>query len=269
MGAALCTGTAVATLLATLAEPAAAASAAGSHAQFRHIRLEVPAFPSGMLVRQRPLELEEIASLEFQQATITWKMNNLMGAIRLFLQSAQKGHEVGEYCFRWGQYHELPPPDINQAIRWYSRGARMNHKACTTMLGKLHLALGQKEKAKQLLVKTAAPESIGGARGDSLAQWFLAELSLGAGKLRDAVRWWKRSAENGDIDAMMRLAKLFTQGGIGIPREEMRARHWLLAAAAHGHQEALGQVSTDLSGAGDRPKVERVWIKHMEEQGWC
>merc|ERR1740123_2116504 len=201
------------------------------------------------------MELQEIANWEFQQATKTWGMNNLMGAIRLFLRSAQKGHEVGEYCFRWGQYHELPPPDINQAIRWYSRGARMNHKACTTMLGKLHIAVGQKERAKQLLVRTATPE--GFATGDSLAQWFLAELNLSAGKLREAVRWWKRSAENGDIDAMMRLAKVFTQGGIGIPQEAMRARHWLLAAAAHGHQEALGQLNMDISGSQvGRPKVE-------------
>eukprot|EP00443_Scrippsiella_acuminata_P072924 CAMPEP_0115373628 /NCGR_PEP_ID=MMETSP0271-20121206/1533_1 /TAXON_ID=71861 /ORGANISM="Scrippsiella trochoidea, Strain CCMP3099" /LENGTH=210 /DNA_ID=CAMNT_0002796643 /DNA_START=18 /DNA_END=647 /DNA_ORIENTATION=- len=189
------------------------------------------------------LQLQEIAVHEFQQATERWQLQNLMGAIQLFLRSAQKGHEVGEYCFRWGQYHELPPSDIQQALRWYSRGARMNHKGSTTMLGKLHYALGQKDKAEKWLRRTAAPRSYGGEFGDSLAQWFMGEMSFQAGELRKAVRWWKRSAENGDVDAMMRLFTVFSQGGSGIPREPMLGRHWLLAAAAHGHQEALSRVA--------------------------
>merc|ERR1719401_2923039 len=131
------------------------------------------------------MDLEEIASLEFQQATTTWRLNNLMGAIRLFLRSAQKGHEVGEYCFRWGQYHEFPPSDIQQAIRWYQRGARMNHQASLTMLGKLHYALGHKAQAQEWLRRTASPRADGGEFGDSLAQWFLAELMMQGGALRD------------------------------------------------------------------------------------
>jgi len=264
MGAAIQRGTIAIALLAVFLEDADATQ----HARFAHMRLEEPPIVISNLSSSSwsQLDLQGIARFEFQQARTTWRMNNLMGAIRLFLRSAQKGHEVGEYCFRWGQYHELPPPDIHQAVRWYARGARMNHKACTTMLGKLHVVLGQKDKAKEILERTATPEGFGS--GDSLAQWFLAELNLGSGKLRDAVRWWKRSAENGDIDAMMRLAKVFTQGAIGIPQEKMRGRHWLLAAAAHGHQEALGQLSLDISATTFKPKVEIEWIKHMEDQGW-
>merc|ERR1712232_1169421 len=186
---------------------------------------------------------QEIAAFEFQQASEAWQLQNLLGAIRLFLRSAQKGHEGGEFCFRWGQYHELPPADIVQALRWYARGARMNHRACTTMLGKLHFAMGHHTQAREWLRRTATPRSDGGDSGDSLAQWFLAELSLQGGSFREAVRWWKRSAENGDIDAMMRLVQVFGKGATGIPRETMRARHWLYAAAAHGHQEALGKIT--------------------------
>eukprot|EP00439_Symbiodinium_sp_Y106_P007982 s3647_g1.t1 len=100
-------------------------------------------------------------------------------------------------------YHELPPSDIKQALRWYRRGARMNHKGSTTMLGKLHLAAGQKEKALHFLQRTGLPQRSletprtlrrsdvldrghGGERGDSLAQWFLGELFMQSAKLRDA-----------------------------------------------------------------------------------
>mmetsp|Transcript_127088 Transcript_127088/g.353856 ORF Transcript_127088/g.353856 Transcript_127088/m.353856 type:complete len:256 (+) Transcript_127088:47-814(+) len=210
--------------------------------------------------------LEEIAALEFQEAVEAWQLQNLLGAIRLYLRSAQKGYEVGEYCFRWGQYHELPPSDIQQALRWYSRGARMKHKACTTMLGKLHFALGHHAAARHWLSRTAKPYGDGGPQGDSLAQWFMAEMSMQGGAFRDAVRWWKRSAENGDVDAMMRLSQVFAQGAVGIPREAMRARHWLFAAAAHGHQDALGLVSWNKPG---RPQVEQRWIEVMEKHGWA
>mmetsp|Transcript_86023 Transcript_86023/g.251711 ORF Transcript_86023/g.251711 Transcript_86023/m.251711 type:complete len:253 (-) Transcript_86023:76-834(-) len=212
-----------------------------------------------------PRGLQEIAALEFQEAVEAWQLQNLLGAIRLFRRSAQKGYEVGEYCYRWGQYHELPPSDIPQAVRWYRRGARMNHKASLTMLGKLHLAMGHAQEARRWLSRTAAPRGDGGASGDSLAQWFLAEMSFQRGALREAIRWWKRSAENGDVDAMMRLSQVFGGGGAGVPQESLRSRHWLLAAAANGHQEALGGV--DWSEPG-RPEVEQRWIEDMQQQGW-
>merc|ERR1719401_571155 len=115
------------------------------------------------------MDLQAIANLEFHEASEAWQLQNLLGSIQLFLRSAQKGHEVGEYCFRWGQYHELPPSDIPQALRWYKRGARLNHRACTTMLGKLLLALGYRDKAKEMLSRMAVPHGSGGEHGDSLA----------------------------------------------------------------------------------------------------
>lgn len=216
-----------------------------------------------------PLELQlgDIARHEFHEAVAMWQLQNLLGAMQLFLRSAQKGHEVGELCFRWGQYHELPPPDIKQAMRWYTRGVRMNHKACTTMLGKLKMAVGQPEEATSILRRTAMPASYGGEHGDSLAQWFLAEMNLQTGQFREAVRWWKRSAENGDVDAMMRLSAVFSQGAAGIPREEARSQHWLLAAAASGHQEALTKVPWSMDEA-NLTKVARQWMGEMQDMGW-
>jgi TPR repeat protein len=155
---------------------------------------------------------------------------------------------------------------MQQAMRWYQRGARLLHSGCTTSVGKLHFTQGQHQLARQWLSQTAAPHGPGGETGDSLAQWFLAELHFQGGALRNAVRWWKRSAENGDVDAMMRLHSVFLQGGVGIPQEWMRSRHWLFAAAAHGHQEALGKVTWDVA---DRPAVEMRWLKDMEQRGWA
>jgi len=210
-------------------------------------------------------DLEDIAALEYQEAEKAWQHQKLLPAIQLFKRSAQKGHEVGEYCFRWGQYHELAPSDFKQAIRWYQRGAKLLHKASMTSLGKIYFASGHHARAQQWLSLTAKPHGPGGETGDSLAQWFLAEIHMQGGAMRLAVRWWKRSAENGDIDAMMRLSHVFSEGGAGIPQELMRSRHWLFAAAANGHQNALSNVTWNKQ---DRPVVERRWIESMERYGW-
>eukprot|EP00438_Fugacium_kawagutii_P022139 Skav230298 [mRNA] locus=scaffold2934:180046:185070:- [translate_table: standard] len=181
--------------------------------------------------------LERAARAEYELGVQAWNLRQAEQGLELFLKSAQKGHEVGEYCFRFGMYHELPPSDMQQAFRWYKRGARMNHRASTTMLGKLHMAAGHWEEAMRFLQRTGLPHTerlgidesfrsedlagkgYGGERGDSLAQWFLGELFLQSAKLRHAVKWWKRSAENGDSDAMMRLSQVFRDGAIGVPQE--------------------------------------------------
>lgn len=210
-------------------------------------------------------DLEDIAALEYQEAEKAWQHQKLLPAIQLFKRSAQKGHEVGEYCYRWGQYHELAPSDYQQAIRWYQRGAKLLHKASMTNLGKIYFHSGHHTRAQQWLSLTAKPRGPGGETGDSLAQWFLAEIHMQGGAMRLAVRWWKRSAENGDIDAMMRLSHVFSEGGAGIPKELMRSRHWLFAAAASGHQNALSNVTWNKT---DRPVVEKRWIDNMERHGW-
>lgn len=45
----------------------------------------------------------------------------------------------------------------------------------------------------------------------------------------------------------------------------MLARHWLFAAAAHGHKDALDHVNW--AGA-KRPRVEQKWMDLMEDRGW-
>lgn len=239
----------------------------GTQGRFQQITLEKLRVENSARTRVADRQLEDIAKEQFQEATISWNSQNLLGAMELFLKSAQKGNEIGEYCFRQGQYAELPPSDFKQAVRWYMRGARFNHQACITMLGKLRMSMGLSSDADSTLKLTAAPNGIGGTTGDSLAQWFLAEMNLKTGKIRNAVKWWKRSAENGDMDAMMRLSQVFSTGSPGIPQEELRGQHWKFTAAVHGHQEALQQVPWGVDES-NLTKVERAWMRALEDKGW-
>ena len=57
----------------------------------------------------------------------------------------------------------------------------------------------------------------------------MGELFLQSAKLRDAVKWWKLSADNGDSDAMMRLSQVLREGAIGVPQEsEKWGDRWMI-----------------------------------------
>jgi len=271
----------------------AAASPSGSKSKKVPIEelpklLLMPPEPSGLLPGIRPhnsMELQVLAARDFQKGNELWELRQLMEGIKSFGKSAQRGHGVADYCFRWGQYHELAPADVPQALRWYRRGARMNHGPSVAMLAKLLFVQGDRLRAELYWRRLADPQasfsvlnisrqapvqphrSLGGASGDAVSQWFIAEAKFQTGTLRDAVRWWKRSAENGDVDAMMRLHSVFAVGGAGIPQEHIRARHWLFAAAANGHQEALKAIPWR-APEGGHSAVERRWMQTMEAQGW-
>lgn len=124
-------------------------------ASFVHLIPQVPwqALPS------LDVGLERAARAEYEMGLQAWNLRQAEQGLELFLKSAQKGHEVGEYCFRYGMYHEFPPSDMQQAFRWYKRGARMNHKGSTTMLGKLHLAAGHRDEAMHFLQRTGLPNT--------------------------------------------------------------------------------------------------------------
>eukprot|EP00929_Paragymnodinium_shiwhaense_P081023 TRINITY_DN42304_c0_g1_i1.p1 TRINITY_DN42304_c0_g1~~TRINITY_DN42304_c0_g1_i1.p1 ORF type:complete len:326 (+),score=67.74 TRINITY_DN42304_c0_g1_i1:70-1047(+) len=251
--------------------------------------LEVPRAPTGLAdgtIVAASLQLPLLAAKDAQQAEELWELRNLLGSIQLLLRSAQRGHKVAEYCFRWGQYHELPPSDMAQALRWYRRGARMNHLPSITMIGKLAFVQGQRQMAENWWGLIASPlgarprvqgyklgsltlnSGLGGATGDSLAQWFLAESCKSTERHREAVRWWKRCAANGDTDAMMRLVDTFSSGAPGIPREDERAKYWLSAAAALGDKRALSEFFDNRTESAPASTVERSSILKMERQGW-
>jgi len=126
-----------------------------SASSFVHLIPQVPwqALPS------LDVGLERAARAEYEMGVQAWNLRQAEQGLELFLKSAQKGHEVGEYCFRYGMYHEFPPSDMQQAFRWYKRGARMNHKGSTTMLGKLHMAAGHRDEAMHFLQRTGLPNT--------------------------------------------------------------------------------------------------------------
>ena len=83
--------------------------------------------------------------------------------------------------------------------------------------------------------------------GNEEAQYHLGLIyDTGSGVERspkDAEKWYKRAANQGNVDATYYLSLLYSSQNSGIRRDEKEAHRLLLAAAEQGHPEALKKVA--------------------------
>lgn len=83
--------------------------------------------------------------------------------------------------------------------------------------------------------------------GDILAQYHLA-LLLDVGKWTrrnplEALKWYKRAAENGYVKAQYFLARMYEAQESGIPQNLAAARQWYQKAAGMGHRGAKERLA--------------------------
>ena len=55
---------------------------------------------------------------------------------------------------------------------------------------------------------------------------------------KEAVRWYRLSAEQGNADAQYNLAKMYYQG-LGVPKDYVSAHMWINLAASNGEEGAI------------------------------
>ena len=54
---------------------------------------------------------------------------------------------------------------------------------------------------------------------------------------KEAFKWYKKAAEQGDCDAQYYLSKLYLKG-VGTDVDEDKAKYWLIKAHENGHKNA-------------------------------
>ncbi len=98
---------------------------------------------------------------------------------------------------------------------------------------------GSRAAAEQALQRLAKA-------GNQRASLELAELLQGDGRLGEAVRWWAAPAQQGRVEAMLKLAACYMQSeGLresGLGRSYKKAAAWLLRALKSGSAEAAYQL---------------------------
>src|ERR1700685_2487684 len=69
--------------------------------------------------------------------------------------------------------------------------------------------------------------------GDAQAMYALGGILYQQQNLTEAEQWWRKAAEQGNVDAMSNLAAVLSETD---PNEAVT---WLTRAAAHGHELAM------------------------------
>ena len=55
---------------------------------------------------------------------------------------------------------------------------------------------------------------------------------------KEAVKWWKLSAEQGDADAQFNLGGMYGKGQ-GVPQDYASAHMWFNLSGSNGHKDAV------------------------------
>ncbi len=141
------------------------------------------------------------------------------------------------------------PPDRAEAARLYARAAALGSAEATTELGVMHWeGLGMPEDGGEAVALwRKAAEA-----GDPIAEANLSKALRLDGKTEadrlEAARWAQRSAEAGQTDAMVMMARYLLAGEAGVAQDYDAAFSWLdrsLAARRFEAAEVLAAMPND------------------------
>jgi TPR repeat protein len=139
-------------------------------------------------------------------------------AIMWFRKSAQGGYAPAQfvlgYFHQWGNGLEY---DHGEVVRWYGKAAAQGYAKAQYNLGRYY-GQGQSEIGKVV-------------RGQSDLVWSKIGIPKNPG---EAVKWYRRAAENGHLLAQYEMGKIY-HSGEGVAKDQVEAFKWWLKAAEQGH----------------------------------
>ncbi len=108
-------------------------------------------------------------------------------------------------------------------------------------------------------------------QGDAEAELNLGNLysSCEIGKSDEAVKWYRRAAEQGNARAQFLLGVL-AKAGNGVPEDDREAMKWYKLAAEQGDvhaQTSLGNMYADGEGVPEDDREAVKWYRLAAEQG--
>lgn len=81
----------------------------------------------------------------------------------------------------------------------------------------------------------------------------------------EAVKWWRKAAEQGDVSAQYDLGGCLMNGRGGVGKDLVEAAMWLQKAADQGHVRAKHRLDV----VADIKAAERGDADAQYELGWC
>ena len=194
---------------------------------------------------------------QFEQGEKAFKAKDYETAITQFKLAAEQGNadamnRLAE-CYLNGYGVEK---DAMEAGKWYTE-AKNNGPKNTDV--NIHV-IEYYEKANQGL-----------AEGFSSFGDLYAGEAVGSSSVKEdiweAVKWYKKAAEQGDIHAMLTLGLLYERGDNGVRKDLKEAEKWFRMAVEKGNAHAMFLLGTLYVGFTENKDEGRALVRQAAEKG--
>lgn len=213
-----------------------------------------------------------------------------VNASKFWKIAAEKGDALAMYnygmCFRWGEYGEYA--DYGQAMYWFKKAAEAGHadaeKLASTLTEMMVLnsaiSGAQGYGSKWYRSKMMVDGYISGAdEGNAEMQYELGRQSVPGRnfdafprKAENAVKYYTMAANNGVIDAMFNLSRLYTEGCPGLEPDDEKAFYWMKVCADAKDAEAAYATALNYKlGKGTEADMEmfRKYLKQSADANYA
>ena len=206
-------------------------------------------------------EFEAERENDYQTALSYWNGDGVeqdsIEAMHWFMEAADKVHQEAQYtlglAYRDGAGIEQ---DSTEAMHWFKKaGSWPGHREAQYELGQMH-----DSKGIYLIMETITQTEV--------ERWERnAEAS---GHHEEALRWYRKAAEQGHPKAQYELAEAYYIGENGVEQDLTQVAHWIMKAAMQGHADAQANIGfyTNNGYVFQRDPVEAfAWILIAREGG--
>jgi uncharacterized protein len=179
----------------------------------------------------------------YEDAQVAESRDDYATAILIYRSLAEHGNLAA--MARLGYFYELGVSvkrDWLEAAKWYSKAADAGDESAVASLGSIGrnwriMTHTDMNPVVYELVQRAA------TKGNVAAQFSLGAMNYpffgieatgfdeSKGNLLEALIWYRRSADQGDVDSQVALGIAY-EGGIGVPQDFVEAHKWYNLAAA-------------------------------------
>jgi len=193
-------------------------------------------------------------------------------AVSIYRTLAEKG--VAEAYSRLGYFSEIgycAKRDWLQAAKWYGTAIEAGDQAAAGSLG--HIGRNWQFMYRNVPMDPIIYELIEQAakKGSAVAQFSLGVMNYpigdqsfdpSKGNLGEALIWYRRAADQSDVDAMVAMGMAYASG-IGVPQDFVEAHKWYNAAAP---RTKYGDIRNDIMKRRDDLSLKMTTVQMSDAQ---
>ena len=210
--------------------------------------------------------------VRYNPSSAYWKNQNKNSRVNRAIRRSLKEYVVLMAGYNHNKYQKTTKSkDYEVTSRWYQR--YLKHYSAYAQKDNIYFLyaelLSQKHHYKEALkwYKKSAEQGFIHAQFDLASKYY-----HGEGVLKDdksAFKWFRKSAEQGDADAQFNLGLIYANGN-GVTRDHAEAANWYRKAADQGFakaQTSLGVMYAEGQGVSTDFSTAVLWFRKAAYQG--